>query len=91
MEETEMYENINQKIPAAVLFGTGFQDVNPLKIRWQGRDYTIVHIDYKHKLRQGNKILYYFSCSDGANFFELCFDATELSWTLNKVWDENVQ
>lgn len=84
-----MYENIHEKIAAVILFGKGHQDVTPFRIRWKGQDFTITHIDYKHKLKQGNKVLYFFSCNDGTNYFELQFDAADLSWTLNKVWDGN--
>lgn len=82
-----MYEIINEKIDVVAIFGRGFLDAKPFRLKWQGRSYTITQIGYKHKLREGQKIIHVFSCTDGATFFELRFDGDDLKWILAKVWD----
>ena len=82
-----MYENINEKVDVIAIFGKGFQDVKPFKLTWHGRQHIISEIGYKHKTREGNKVIHVFSCTDGHNFFELRFNAEDLKWILSRVWD----
>lgn len=85
-----MYETINEKVNVVAIFGTGFLDVKPFRISWNGRVFTITQIGYKHKVREGQKIIHVFSCTDGATFFELRFDAVDLKWILGRVWNGEV-
>lgn len=82
-----MYETINEKIEVAAVFGRGFKDVRPFKIRWHGKEYVMKKVSYQHKVKEGRKIIHVFSCSDESNFFELRFDATDLQWILGRTWD----
>ena len=84
-----MYETINQRIDVIAVFGTGFKDIKPSKIRWGNREYEIKKIGYVHRKRDGNKLMHIFSATDGAQFFELRFDPYDLSWFLQRVWDGN--
>lgn len=82
-----MYEKINEKIDVVALFGRGFQDVIPFKIKWNKKEYKIEQVGYVHKVREGRKVIHVFSCTDGSNFFELRFDADDLKWILGRTWD----
>lgn len=82
-----MYEVINEKVDVVALFGRGFNDVRPFKLRWGGREFKITQVGYVHKVREGQKLIHVFSCSDGVNFFELRFDAHDLKWVLGRTWD----
>lgn len=82
-----MYETINEKVDVVAIFGKGFQDVQPFKLRWNRREYVIAKVGYKHKVKEGKKIIHVFSCSDGSTFFELRFDAEDLAWMIGRVWD----
>ena len=82
-----MYEVIDEKIDVVAIFGKGFHDVTPFKIRWNKREHVITKVGYKHKRREGRKIIHIFSCTDGSTFFELRFDANDLQWILGRVWD----
>jgi hypothetical protein len=84
-----VYENIEEKIEIVAIFGKGHRAVKPFRMKWKGREYNITNVDYVHRVKKGDKILYYFSCSDGTNFFELQFDTSDLGWLINRVWDEN--
>jgi hypothetical protein len=86
-----MYETINEKVDVIAIFGQGFQDAKPFKIRWHGQDHIITKVGYKHKMREGQKIIHIFSCTDGATFFELRFDAEDLKWLIGRVWDGEAQ
>ena len=82
-----MYELINEPIDVIAVFGKGYQDIKPYKFRWADKDYLISKIGYKHKVKEGNKIIHVFSLTDGMNFFELRFDANEVAWMLGRTWD----
>lgn len=82
-----MYEKINERVAVVAVFGDTYQDVRPFKIRWNGRDYVIKQVGYVHKYKEGKAVLHAFSATDGVNFFELVFNAEELSWLLGKVSD----
>lgn len=82
-----MYETINEKVDVVAVFGTGFAEVKPFKIKWHKKTFVIKKIGYKHKVREGRKIWHIFSCTDGSTFFELRFDATDLQWLIGRIWD----
>ena len=82
-----MYETINEKIDVIAIFGTGFHDARPFKLKWGGKEHIITKIGYKHKVREGRKVIHVFSVTDGVQFFELRFDASDLQWILGRVWD----
>lgn len=86
-----MYELINEKIDVVAVFGRGFNDVKPIKIRWGSREHRITQVGYTHKVREGQKVIHVFSCTDGQNFFELRFDAVDLKWVLGRTWDDDGQ
>jgi hypothetical protein len=85
-----MYEDINEKIDVVAIFGKGFHDVVPYKIKWRGQDYLIKKVGYRHKVRDGRKIYFVFSMTDGATFFEAKCDAQDVSWMLGRVADGEV-
>ena len=84
-----MYETINEKVDVVAIFGQGFQDAKPFKIRWGPREFKIKKIGYMHSKKDGNKTIHIFSCTDGAQFFELRFDPIDLSWFIGRIWDDN--
>lgn len=82
-----MYETINEKVDVIAVFKKGYEDVRPFRIRWGTKDFEITKIGYHHKYKQGRNTIHVFSCTDGSNFFQLGFDAAQLSWVLERVWD----
>ncbi len=82
-----MYETINEKIDVIAVFGSGFRDAKPFRIKWQGKDHTITKIGYQHRVKEGRKMIHVFSATDGSTFFELRFDTDELQWLIGRVWD----
>lgn len=82
-----MYEIINERVDCVAVFGKNFHDLTPHKIKWRNKIHNIDQVGYKHKVRQGNKVVHIFSCVSDGNFFELCFDAIDIKWTLGRTWD----
>ena len=80
-----MYENINERISVVAIFGDTYQSVRPFKLRWKSKDYVIKKVGYQHKFKEGQNIIHVFSATDGINFFELKFNANELSWLIGRV------
>jgi hypothetical protein len=84
-----MYDNINEKIDVIALFGRNHRDARPFRLKWKGREYDVRTVDYVYRQKSGEKLMYYFCVTDGANFFELKFDANDLGWTVNRVWNDD--
>lgn len=86
-----MYERINERISVVAVFGDTYQDVRPSKLKWKGREFIVKKVGYVHKYKEGKAILHVFSATDGVNFFELVFNAEELSWLIGRVADNETQ
>lgn len=84
-----MYEDIDEKIDVIALFGRKHRDAKPFRIKWKGREYDVQTVDYVYRRKIGDKIMYYFCVTDGANWFELQFDSNDLGWQIHRVWNEN--
>lgn len=84
-----MYETINEPIDMIAIFGKGYQDIKPYKFRWGAKEFVVTKIGYMHKVKDGKKVIHIFSATDGTNFFELRFDAEDVSWLLGRTWDGN--
>jgi len=65
-----IYQDIEEQIEVLALFQKG--KILPLKFRWKGRIYEIVHLENKWKSDAGEKNIWHFSVSDSAsNLFQL--------------------
>ncbi len=79
-----MYEDINERVEAAVLFKNG--QAIPHSFLWRGRKYKVDSINLEHREKRGNDTLLCFSVVSGATTYELLFDNHNLTWTLGKTW-----
>lgn len=76
-------------MPVSVVF---FYDhktskVRPLRVRWDGREYTIVKVGLHHSYRQGRTLFHVFSVASDAVFFRLVLNTDNLFWRLQEVSD----
>lgn len=78
-----MLTEINEPIEVGVVFRRGV--VQPVWFIWKGRKYPVAQITYRWKEKQGETTIHYFSVFDGANTFELRYDAKFLTWKLGRV------
>jgi len=80
------YKQVNEPISVVALFkGT---KIRPLLFKWAGRDWSVRTVNLVHSTRTGREKLTYFSVSDAANTFKLCFNSETLTWRLEEVWSE---
>jgi len=71
------------KIKVAVVFEAG--QAFPRWFVWEGRKYDVRDISYVWKDTKGLEQLHYFSVTDGANCYELVFNASRVTWRLGAV------
>jgi hypothetical protein len=61
------------------------QTLQPKWFVWNGRKYVIERVTFTWKVRDGQKTFYHFAVTNGANLYELTYDASTLSWKLMAV------
>lgn len=84
-----MSEIINEKVSVLTLYDRNKGQTTPCKIKWQGRVYKIKQLGLHYPVRQGRKLLHYFSVlTDDNTSFKLKHDTETLCWILEEVIDE---
>ena len=85
-------KELDQTIKVGAIFSAGGGsafggkgDIRPSWFVWEGRKYPVKEINYVWMDRQGREKLYCFAVTDGANNYELSFNAEQANWKLNKV------
>ena len=62
-------------------------DGPPLRFRWRAKVVKISKVTGQWMRHEGEARLYFYSVlGDTSDYFELCYDAKSLIWTLSKVW-----
>ncbi len=84
-----MIEKINEKISVVSVYSRVKGVFIPVKLRWMGKDISIIKLGYHHKVKVGVRLLHYFSVSSTDLDFKLRFDTDSLIWTLEEVCDGN--
>jgi hypothetical protein len=80
-------ETINEFIKVGAIFKTG-EDIRPAWFVWEGRKYTVKEVNYFWLEKSGREKLFCFSVTDGANTYELNFNAERAVWKLTKICQE---
>ena len=80
-------QKIREDIRVAVIFGPG-SSIRPVWFDWRRRKYAVEEITYSWQERQGEATLVHFAVSDGANLFELTYNAGSRVWSLAAVETE---
>lgn len=80
-------KELDQIIKVGAIFKGG-SDISPIWFVWEGRKYMIKEVNYVWMDREGREKLHCFSVTDGANNFEMSFNAERVVWKLNKVCGE---
>ena len=81
-------EELDQIIKVGAIFKGG-SDIRPTWFVWEGRKYIIKEVNYVWMDREGREKLHCFSVTDGANNYELSFNAEQAIWKLNKIYHDN--
>jgi hypothetical protein len=79
-----MVQHIRENIRVAVIFGPGNR-VEPVWFDWRLRKYTVREITYTWRDRQGEATVLHFAVRDGADLFELAYNADSQIWALTAV------
>jgi hypothetical protein len=79
-----MITEVGEAIKVGAVFDPE-QIIQPKWFVWNGRKYAIEKVTFTWKVRDGQKIFYHFAVTDGANLYELTYDASTLSWKLMAV------
>lgn len=82
-----MLTKVNEKVSVLSLFDRQTAELKPVRLKWQGREYTITKLGMHHTLREGRVLHHIFSVTDGNIFFCLDLDTEDLSWTLKQTSD----
>ena len=77
-------QKIREHIRVAVIFGPG-NSIRPVWFDWGRRKYEVREVTYSWQERQGEATIHHFAVSDGANLFELAYDAVGQVWALAAV------
>ncbi len=62
--------------------------LRPVMFIWRNREYRVQDVTYVWREIQGQAEVYHFAVSDGANVFELSYNAKTLDWTITGTYSE---
>ena len=79
-----MITEVGESIKVGAVFDPE-QTLQPKWFVWNGRKYTIQRTTFSWKVRDGQRLFLHFAVTDGANLYELTYDALTLSWKLMAV------
>lgn len=82
-----MSQKVDVPISVILAFDAKTRKVLPLKLRWDGRDYSVSRIGLHHTYRQGNTLFHVFSLVAENVFFRLVFNTDNLFWRLEEIGD----
>jgi hypothetical protein len=82
-----MIESIHDPIEVITMFSGG--TIRPIRFRWKNRTVKVAKVTGDWVRHEGqNKIHYFALLADNADYYEVCYDTHEMTWTLNRVWME---
>lgn len=73
-----------ENISVIASFGQPYK-IKPVKFKWSGRLFEVREITYTWKTKEGQKVIYHFSVTDGRSLYELTFDTNSLLWRLENI------
>jgi hypothetical protein len=62
--------------------------LRPMMFVWRRQEYRVQDVTYVWREKQGEAEIYHFTVSDGANVFELCYNARSFDWTITGAYSE---
>jgi len=79
---------INEKASVVTVYNHKNNTVLPWKVKWSGRVYTLLSVDFHHLIRDENTLFHVFGVTDGNIFFRLRFNTETLQWFLEELSSE---
>lgn len=93
-EDTVTHHRLNENVKVYAIYKeTGDRQfphdrLRPVMFIWRNREYRVQDVTYVWREAQGQAEVYHFTVSDGANVFELSYNAKALDWTISGVYNE---
>lgn len=79
-----MLYKVGESVRVAAVFGPG-NLLRPVWFDWNRKKHTVTEVTYTWKDKAGDATLLHFAVSDGTALYELTYDTTEQTWTLNGI------
>lgn len=76
-----MHYTTSERITVGVVYGDE-GCIKPEWFVWDGREYRVAGINHIWRDKVGREVLLFFSVSDKANTYLLCYNTVQLEWTL---------
>ncbi len=93
-ERPMTHSRINERVKVYALYKESadrrfpHDRLRPVLFIWRNREYKVRDVTYVWRENRGESEVYHFTVSDGANVFELLYNAKNLDWTLAGVYAE---
>lgn len=81
-----MRESLDEPVSVVFFYDAKTHHVQPYRVTWQNKDYSLGKVDYWHKTKVGNKLVHHFSLADidESMYFKLALDTDSLHWKLEE-------
>jgi hypothetical protein len=76
-----MHYTTSERIRVGVVYGDEGR-IRPEWFVWEGREHRVASINHIWREKAGREALIFFSVSDKANTYLLCYHTIQLQWTL---------
>ena len=76
-----MHYTTTERIKVGVVYGEQGR-IKPVWFVWNGRQYRVVNINHVWRDKVGREVLVFFSVSDEANTYLLCYNSVRMEWTI---------
>lgn len=82
-----MHYTTSERIQVGAIYG-GKTRVRPVWFIWSGKKYHVYKVNHMWKEGNGREVLVFFSVSDQANTYLLCYNALDMEWTICGTYTE---
>lgn len=82
-----MIQDVKAPISVFLAYNHRKNLVCPIKLLWDGRQYTVKKTGLHYSLRKGRTLFHIFTVSTEALFFKLVLDTDSLFWTVEQIGD----
>ncbi len=82
-----MHYTISEWIQVGVVYGERGR-IRPVWFVWNGRRYRVDSVNHVWQDKIGREMLVFFSVSDEANTYLLCYHSVRMEWTICGVYTE---
>jgi hypothetical protein len=76
-----MHYTTTERIQVGVVYGDQGH-IKPVWFVWNGRQYRVASINHVWRDKAGREMLVFFSVSDEANTYLLCYNSVRMEWTI---------